>query len=247
MTSRERWTVYPLLFLALGMQFRNKVVGIEAKVVQCESLMIANQNGKPVARLHATALNRGQLEFLDTDGKVLLLAGTTADAKSVVLANTMQCEAVKVTGSDAKPAAAIYAAKGNHGRLELYDGNGKAVLIAGSTTESKAGLLQVQNPTHAEGVAIVAGTNELGGHIEAFSPSGSVAFRMIPEGKVLTLSAIDPKTNIRTVWVPQIVQQISSPKTSSDDRDKGDSKSKEPKSEQEKSTEAEASEVKENE
>jgi hypothetical protein len=191
MTSRERWTIYPLLFLALGMQFRNKVVGIEAKVVQCESLTITDQAGTPVARLHATAPNRGQLEF--------------------------------------------------------FDPKGKAVLIAGSTADSQAGFLHVQNSTHTGGVAIVAGANELGGHIEAFSASGSVVFRMIPEGKVLTLSAIDPKTNIRTVWVPQIVQQISSPKTSPDDGDKRGSKSKEPKSDQKESTEAEAKEAKENE
>ncbi len=94
MTSRERWTVYPLLFLSLGMGLRSRLTG----TVQCENLVIASRDGKPVARLHATADHRGQLEFITPDGKVTLVEGTSPDGQSGML---------EMFGVDGRPLVAI--------------------------------------------------------------------------------------------------------------------------------------------
>ena len=47
MTDRERWTVYPLLFLALGISLKDKLARsvetdrIECKTLVCEGLEVA--------------------------------------------------------------------------------------------------------------------------------------------------------------------------------------------------------------
>ncbi|MFM7107605.1 MAG: hypothetical protein ACKOZU_03235 [Planctomycetaceae bacterium] len=55
MTSRERWTVYPLLFLALGLAIRAAVLTderlaapietLEAGRVECRSLLVRDADG----------------------------------------------------------------------------------------------------------------------------------------------------------------------------------------------------------
>ena len=57
MTSRERWTVYPLLFLALGLAVRAAVLSeerlaapppdvIEADRVECRELLVRDTDGE---------------------------------------------------------------------------------------------------------------------------------------------------------------------------------------------------------
>ena len=83
MTSRERWTVYPLLFLSLGMGLRSRLTGVvDATTVHCETLTIAGRNGTTTARLGSTPGNHGQIEFFGADGKPVLIAGTSADGRS---------------------------------------------------------------------------------------------------------------------------------------------------------------------
>jgi hypothetical protein len=137
MTSRERWTVYPLLFLALGMQFRNKVVGIETKVVQCESLTITDQNGRPVAGLHSAPPNAGRLEFYDADGKVMLVAGTSFDAKAGFLQ-------IQSTSSKNRLPALTLAANDSGGYLQSNNSDGSVVLNLGY--EANEPVLYALNP-----------------------------------------------------------------------------------------------------
>jgi hypothetical protein len=58
MSSRERWTVYPLLFLTLGIALKDKITGqigtshVESKSVianrvSCQSLSVTDNQGKP--------------------------------------------------------------------------------------------------------------------------------------------------------------------------------------------------------
>jgi hypothetical protein len=47
MTDRERWTVYPLLFLALGITVKDKLVKIvNVDHVRCNSLVVTDRSGK---------------------------------------------------------------------------------------------------------------------------------------------------------------------------------------------------------
>jgi hypothetical protein len=69
MSSRERWVVYPLVFLTLGIALKDKITrDVSVKRLQCESLLVtdrqgerqvyisANQSGNT---LHARSTNRG--------------------------------------------------------------------------------------------------------------------------------------------------------------------------------------------
>lgn len=52
MSERERWIVYPLLFLALGASLRDKLAKqTRSRQIVCEELYVVNNQGRPVARL----------------------------------------------------------------------------------------------------------------------------------------------------------------------------------------------------
>lgn len=90
MTERERWVVYPLLFLALGAALRDKLVDrTTTKSIKCQELVIeeepvGNQPGRILAKIGRTEstptrpaigyfLVRGEVEvdgFLKVDGVV---------------------------------------------------------------------------------------------------------------------------------------------------------------------------------
>lgn len=62
MTDRERWIVYPLLFLALGSALRDKLAKqTQAKQIICEQLLLVDNDGRPAAVLSGEGLefNRG--------------------------------------------------------------------------------------------------------------------------------------------------------------------------------------------
>ena len=82
MSTRERWVIYPLLFLALGAALRSKFtssfeVGFltsrktEAKQIVCEDLVITGADGKKRVRLGNTGVQSGAIEMYGNDGKLL--------------------------------------------------------------------------------------------------------------------------------------------------------------------------------
>jgi len=92
MTTRDRWTVYPLLFLALGAALRNKITStidvesvasrrmeatqlqaaqVTAKSVLCEDLQINDKEGKPRVRLGTTRASAAGIEIYGRDGKMV--------------------------------------------------------------------------------------------------------------------------------------------------------------------------------
>ncbi len=98
MSTRDRWTVYPLLFLALGIALRSKVTStidvdsltsrrtettlvnaaqVTAKSVLCDDLQITGKDGKPRVRLGTTRVNTGGIEVYGRDGN--LVAAMTVD------------------------------------------------------------------------------------------------------------------------------------------------------------------------
>ena len=48
MTDRERWTVYPLLFLALGIALRSSGKFGPTKLISCEHLLVATPDAVPM-------------------------------------------------------------------------------------------------------------------------------------------------------------------------------------------------------
>jgi hypothetical protein len=65
MSTRERWTIYPLLFLALGVALRDKLTAtVDSKFITCEDLEIVDRHGQ--LQMHLTG-HEGE------SGKLLVL------------------------------------------------------------------------------------------------------------------------------------------------------------------------------
>lgn len=61
MNDRERWIVYPLLFLALGAALRDKLAKqTRAKEIVCETLYLVDNEGRPMAYLTGSELRFDQ-------------------------------------------------------------------------------------------------------------------------------------------------------------------------------------------
>ena len=57
MTDRERWIIYPLLFLALGAALRDKLAKqTSAKLIVCEQIYMTDAEGRPTALLSGEGL-----------------------------------------------------------------------------------------------------------------------------------------------------------------------------------------------
>ena len=93
MTTRERWTVYPLLLLAIGLAVRGgsgspdrtptgPVASVAADTVVCKELAIIGEDGAIV--VHAGRVKDGgggRIEIRDATGTDTLALGTSAEAR----------------------------------------------------------------------------------------------------------------------------------------------------------------------
>ncbi len=89
MTTRERWTVYPLLLLAIGLALRagpadrRQLVGtLTGDTFICKELAIVNDEGKIL--VHAGRVvggGGGRVEIRDATGRNAVCIGTTADSR----------------------------------------------------------------------------------------------------------------------------------------------------------------------
>jgi len=85
MSQRERWVVYPLLFLALGLALRDKLVpsrlkawSLDAAIVRCDQLEVLDGEGNPRVRLGVVGRG-GQVELDTPEGQTTLVLGTDGD------------------------------------------------------------------------------------------------------------------------------------------------------------------------
>jgi hypothetical protein len=162
MSTRERWIVYPLLFLTLGIAMRNqflptKMLGavdfrageLNAQTIRCNNLEVAQD-----ALVHNNAVVLQELQFQRASGNAL----RTDYAESRVSRNR-ETEAKKIVVSDDRDKPVI---------LMVADPNAKAGLIQ---TMTAGGALQIQ-----------IRTNETGGIVTAVGQSGQALVGMGFEG-----------------------------------------------------------------
>ena len=98
MSTRERWIVYPLLFLTLGITLRDKVVppdlkplSVDADEIRCRSfradsvrcgdlIVVGNQDNRCV-ELGTTAGGAGQVEVFGPGGELIFVAGASKQGR----------------------------------------------------------------------------------------------------------------------------------------------------------------------
>ena len=104
MTSRERWTVYPLLFMALGFGFKNGIDNqadhesfdgrlvrskefngkeFNGDVVRCKELVVVNESDKPVVQVSTNKTGAGIVQTANSNGTFQVVL--TADSAGGVL------------------------------------------------------------------------------------------------------------------------------------------------------------------
>ena len=97
MTSRERWTVYPLLFLALGLAVRAiavpqgefdaaRVGSLESTRLVCKEIVIENEDGTILVHMgRVVGGGGGRIEIKDKDGVDTIAVGTRQDERDGVV------------------------------------------------------------------------------------------------------------------------------------------------------------------
>lgn len=109
MTDRERWTVYPLLFLALGVAMRDKILEVVAvDNVRCESLVcnalvVADEQGKQQLLVSSSA-GGVQCHNLFCDA---LIATNAEGQQQVVISSNPTGGIVQTRGNDGRPNVVI--------------------------------------------------------------------------------------------------------------------------------------------
>jgi hypothetical protein len=97
MTTKERWTVYPLLLLAIGLALRSELTGqpdrnlatISAEAIVCQELAIlgdpVEEGQTPPIIVHAGRVQGGgggRIEIRDARGIDSVAIGTSAESRS---------------------------------------------------------------------------------------------------------------------------------------------------------------------
>jgi hypothetical protein len=97
MTSRERWTVYPLLFLALGLAVRAiavpqgefdaaRVDSLESTRLVCKEIVIENDDGTILVHMGRVVKGGGgRIEIKDKDGFDSIAVGTTPEDREGIV------------------------------------------------------------------------------------------------------------------------------------------------------------------
>ncbi|HKD35867.1 MAG TPA: hypothetical protein VKB78_03675 [Pirellulales bacterium] len=78
MSDRERWIVYPLLFLAIGMSLRDKL-GLPTKKIVTEKIVVLNDNDVPVVEIGPTPEGNGAIHVRRGDREFSLMLGHEAN------------------------------------------------------------------------------------------------------------------------------------------------------------------------
>ena len=97
MTSRERWTVYPLLFLAIGLAVRSvavpqgefaaaRVGSLEASRLVCREILVEGEDGTVLVHMgRVVGGGGGRIEFKDRDGVDTIALGSRAEGRDGVV------------------------------------------------------------------------------------------------------------------------------------------------------------------
>jgi hypothetical protein len=161
MSDRERWIVYPLLFLAIGLSLRTKAFVetgqikvnqvVDAEQINCRRLIVQNEKGEPLMGLGSST--DGSTGVIQVKRGIMTFEGR-------VFANQMNCNELGVIGGKGERVmtlSPLYAKKTPEGAVELQ--GGQIVVLDGKDKK------QVVVSVTADG-GIVAVLDHAGNHVD---------------------------------------------------------------------------------
>jgi hypothetical protein len=172
MSDRERWIVYPLIFLTLGIALRNQFLPtrrfgaldlrageVAAQKIVCNDLEI-REAGK------CNQFQCGQFQFNDALGKHIRVLGLAENTQ--LRAGAVECRELQVVNADGKP-----------------------VVLAGADKNTQCGAIQTMNPN---GMPLVQlRSTETGGVVTSVGLGGNVVLAMGAEGQNIGIFAHFPR------------------------------------------------------
>ncbi len=124
MTTRERWIVYPLLFLALGVALRDKLV--------------------PPDPLRAYAI---KVHEIDCDGVIKCDGLNARQAECGELKSVLTTTRVAtVIGPGGDDGVRLGFVEGRGGQIEVCGQGGKVVALVGADRDGRTGLVETAKP-----------------------------------------------------------------------------------------------------
>jgi hypothetical protein len=137
MSTRERWIVYPLLFLTLGIVMRDKIIphrnlqvqGIAAEQIRCNQLQV---DAALCNRLQsdgvigAAGVQCGELAIIGPKGHPTVFLGTDPRTKGgIITSEKVKCGALAVVGPDGHPTVLVGTdSKAKSGLIETFSPGG---------------------------------------------------------------------------------------------------------------------------
>jgi hypothetical protein len=97
MSSRERWTVYPLLFLAIGLAVRAAALpaerfetlaagAVESEQIVCREIVVTGTDGTVLVHIgRVVGGGGGRIEIKDADGVDAIAVGTRPESRDGVV------------------------------------------------------------------------------------------------------------------------------------------------------------------
>ena len=119
MSDYERWTIYPLLLLTLGIVLKDKMLkSVDVQSVVCRSLAVVDAQGNEMVRLGATQLHAGGLEVFGANGAPLVTLAADPEGKRGRIATKTD---------DGHPLVDLIA-HGDAGAIVVYDARGASII-----------------------------------------------------------------------------------------------------------------------
>lgn len=123
MSTRERWIVYPLLFLALGTAIKPKLVPAER--VSCRRLEVVDEELQPRIRLTAGASDEGEIRIINQSGQPVVMLKSDAKTRAGLietLNDNGQMQTAMMSSATGGEVAAFDLDERNSVRLGHHDG-----------------------------------------------------------------------------------------------------------------------------
>jgi hypothetical protein len=201
MSTRDRWIVYPLLFLALGTAIKPKLVPAER--VTCRTLEVVDDDLRTRIRMTAaTASDDGEIRIANQLGKSVVVL--RADSAT-------QAGLVETLNGNGQVQTIMSSAGGGDGQIKVNNRRGRPVVMLRADAATRAGLIETLSDEGKLQTAMMSSAT--GGEIAALDHDsrntvvighrdgrfgliqtdlGSGTFAFVPISKLAVLSKLVP-------------------------------------------------------